>query len=540
MACALLFGMQVLAAPLDATAKQTGLTSIQTVFIILMENKDWSQVWRSPYAPYINNTLLPIASHAEQYFNPRGIHPSLPNYFWLEAGTNFGILDDEPPSSDHQSTTSHLVTLLDNAGITWKAYEENISGTTCPLTDSYPYAVRHDPFVYFDDVSGKRNSNSAYCIAHVRPYTDLAADLAANKVARYNFITPNLCNDMHDSCNGNSIEGGDTWLSKNVPAILQSAAYQSGAIFIVWDEAETGDGPIGMILLSPFAKGHGYQNSTHYTHGSTLGTVQKIFGVTPLLGDAASEIDLSDLFSLSAITLSQVFNAAGYQPSIQQASWFTIMGSNLSASTRSWAASDFVKGNLPTQLDGVTVTVNGKPAYVSYISPTQINAQAPNDATVGSVSVQVTNNGVTSGLVTAQMQRFSPAFFLWPGNYAVATHADFSLAAKAGEFALTSSTPAQPNEVIVLWGIGFGPTNPSFPAGQLVPAGPLYTLAIEPTVTINGETATYLGGALSPNNAGVYQLAVRVPPDAPDGDLPVAVEIGGVSSPAGVLLTVKR
>ena len=70
----------------------------------------------------------------------------------------------------------------------------------------------------------------------------------------------------------------------------------NGALFILWDEAETGDGPIGMLVLSPKAKGKGYQNSIHYTHSSTLRTIEEIFGVTPMLGDAANATDLSDLF----------------------------------------------------------------------------------------------------------------------------------------------------------------------------------------------------------------------------------------------------
>ena len=111
-----------------------------------MENHNWSQIKGSSSAPYINNTLLPMASHAEQYFNPPGIHPSLPNYLWLEAGTNFGMLDDNAPSSHHFSTTQHLVTLLQNKGISWKTYQENISGTTCPLTSSDEYAVKHNPW----------------------------------------------------------------------------------------------------------------------------------------------------------------------------------------------------------------------------------------------------------------------------------------------------------------------------------------------------------------------------------------------------------
>src|ERR1051325_7984500 len=86
------------------------MSSVQTVFIILMENHNWSQIKGSASAPYINNTLLPMSSYATQYFNPPGIHPSLPNYLWLEAGTNFQITDDNDPASNHQSTTSHLAT----------------------------------------------------------------------------------------------------------------------------------------------------------------------------------------------------------------------------------------------------------------------------------------------------------------------------------------------------------------------------------------------------------------------------------------------
>ena len=275
-------------------------THIKTVWVILMENQNLSAVKGSKWAPYINNVLLPQASYTEQYFNPPTVHPSLPNYLWIEAGTNFGIADDRSPASDSQSTTEHLVTLLKNAGIEWRAYEENMPANTCPLFDKYPYAVRHNPFVYFDDVTDYRKPNSAYCISHVRPFDELAKDLAGNSVPQYNFITPNVCSDMHDSCSPlrNKIAQGDTWLSKNLPEILNSEAYRSGgAVFLTWDEAVIGDGPIGMIVLSPFAKGHGYSNSIHYDHGSLLRTLQEIFGVTPYLRDAAHQSDLKDLFA---------------------------------------------------------------------------------------------------------------------------------------------------------------------------------------------------------------------------------------------------
>ena len=272
---------------------------VRTVFMIVMENHNWSVIKNNPSAPYINQTLLPMASYAEQYYNPPGLHPSEPNYLWLEAGTNFNVTTDDDPAVNHQSSTQHLVTLLDGAGISWKSYQEDIDGTVCPLTSSGLYAPKHNPMVFFDDVTGTNNPASVSCIAHVRPFSELTTDLQNNAQARYNFITPNLCNDMHNTCQplNDSVQQGDTWLSQQLPPILASQAYQNGGvIFITWDEGEGGDGPIGLIVLSPDAKGHGYANTIHYTHSSTLRTIQEMLGVTPLLGDAANATDLSDLF----------------------------------------------------------------------------------------------------------------------------------------------------------------------------------------------------------------------------------------------------
>ena len=279
-----------------------GLDQNSAVFVILMENHNWADIKGSANAPYINNTLLPMASYCDQYYNPPGLHPSEPNYLWLEAGTNFGIFNNDPPSINHQSTTAHFVTQLKNAGISWKTYLENIDGLSCPLTDNYPYAVRHNPFAFFDDVT---TSSNPPCTSVMRPLTELQTDLASNTIARYNFITPNVCSDMHDSCppTNNPVKQGDDWLAQYVPLILNSAAYQNnGLIIITWDEGENGvDGPIGMIVLSSFARGGGFHNAIRYTHSSTLRTLQKIFGRTPYLGGAATAPDLSDLFVRGAI-----------------------------------------------------------------------------------------------------------------------------------------------------------------------------------------------------------------------------------------------
>ena len=277
-----------------------GLPAIQAVFVIVLENHNWSDVKGNTNAPYLNQILLPLAAYCEQYYNPPGLHPSLPNYLWLEAGTNFGIYDDNPPAVNHQNTRAHLTALLDCAGITWKAYAEDISGTGVPLVGTNSYTPRHNPFVYFDDVTGTNTPGCAWGIAHIRPYSELASDLTNNTVARYNFIIPNVCDDGHDACPPwyNPILWSDAWLSNEVPKILASAAYRNaGALFVLWDEGASGsDGPLGLLLLSPAGRCGGYPSGVHRTHSSFLRTLQEIFGVSPFLGDAANATDLGDLF----------------------------------------------------------------------------------------------------------------------------------------------------------------------------------------------------------------------------------------------------
>jgi hypothetical protein len=293
--------------PRQPNLAPNSLGGLQTVFVLLFENKDWSAILGGTNCPYINNALLPIASYCNQYNTPHALHPSEANYLWLLTGTNFGIRDDNAPSVNHQNTTNTLFHLLDQAGIPWRTYQENISGTNIPDASVGQYLARHNPFVFFDEV----RTNLAYCTNHVRPYTELAADLANNTVARFNFLTPNLTNDMHSAATGGGVAQeilqGDQWLSREMPKILASSAYSNGgAIFIAWDETTDGyDGPFGMIVLSPRAKGGGYNNSIYYTHSATLRTFQNIFGVRPYLGDALFSNDLSDLFKTIQISSAQ-------------------------------------------------------------------------------------------------------------------------------------------------------------------------------------------------------------------------------------------
>jgi hypothetical protein len=291
-----------------------------TVFLIVMENHPWSTNANSEHpaikgnknAPYINGTLLPLGAHAEQQFaHIKDFTNSLPNYIWLECGQNLFNNNNTPNKSHVPKGTPHLTSLLDQAGIPWKTYQEGIDGKSCPVRDidKGKYAVRHNPFMYFLDVT----SNEAYCNEHVRPYSQLAADLRDNKVKGYNFIKPNLIHDMHDG----TVKQGDDWLSKELPVILASQAYGDGAIiFVTWDESELGDYPIGMIVLSKRVKSAGYSNTIKYTHSSTLKTLQGLFGITPTLGDTASDkvADHSDLFQPGTIQMTSVSDKAPTTP----------------------------------------------------------------------------------------------------------------------------------------------------------------------------------------------------------------------------------
>ena len=237
-----------------------------------------------------------------------------------------------------------------------------------------------------------------------------------------------------------------------------------------------------------------------------------------------------------AISANGVVNGASFQPGVTPNSWVTIQGTNLAPQTDDWSHS-IVNGALPTSLDGVSVTMGGKPAYVYFISPGQLNVLAP-DVPAGPISVTVTTAAGASTAFSTTASAYGPAFFLWPGSQVVATRQDYTYAAKAGTFAGSTTVPAKPGDVIILWGTGFGPTIPAAPTGVSVPASGGFSTASAPTVTINNTPATVYGAALAPGSAGLYQIAIQVPTTLADGDWPIQASIGGVSSPAGNILSV--
>jgi uncharacterized protein (TIGR03437 family) len=240
----------------------------------------------------------------------------------------------------------------------------------------------------------------------------------------------------------------------------------------------------------------------------------------------------------SVPSISAAVNGASFQPGLVPGSWATIQGTGLSEVTDTWA-NLIVDGKLPTTVDGVSVTVGGQSAYVYYISAGQINFIVP-DVPAGPQPVVVTNAAGASAAFTATVNTFGPAFFGWPSNQVVATRQDFSLAAKNGTFAGTTTTPAKPGDTIILWGTGFGPTNPAVGQGEETPSNSTYSTETLPMVTIDNVSATVYGAALAPGFAGLYQVAIQVPESLGNGDWPIVATIGGVASPSGAVLAVQQ
>lgn len=360
---------------------------VKRVFVIAMENHNWTQpanqftggiqqIYQNAAAPFINSLVNGTATgisedvaYASAYHNvlatPTGanphIHPSEPNYLWSEAGTNFGVLNDnEPygPGGTNQNSSAHLTALLTRAGKTWKSYQEDIDLTasgvqltnvplptnlwTVPLhnlagvfaggfnaynfSTQYNYAAKHNPPLFFTDTNGGNDSTPANPLSsQYAPLQQLVADLASDTVPDYSWITPNQFNDMHTTLTGGfqgltgdaaRIKQGDNFISQMVPIIMASDAYKNhGVIVLWWDETEQDGIPgdnaddfqqtLPMIIISKDAhktvNGVPFASALNYSHSSFLRTMQEIFGVGPLLGDAVNATDLSDLFKPGSI-----------------------------------------------------------------------------------------------------------------------------------------------------------------------------------------------------------------------------------------------
>jgi phospholipase C len=263
---------------------------------IWMENHSFGDIiGNTAQAPYIN-TIVSECGLATNYHNLS--HPSLPNYVGATAGLAVKNLKPFDPDCNPSKRCSTTAPSIFGQGETWKAYEESMPANCAPA-NSGEYAVRHNPPPYFSNLAG--------CSTLDVPYTQLATDLANNALPAFSFVTPNLIDDMHDG----TISDGDTWLSSNLPTILNSPEYQSGntAVFITWDEGtggKTGEDCstnttdtsclVATVVISPSTV-PGTTSATLFNHYSLLGTTEQLLGL-PFLGQAATSTSMTSAFNL--------------------------------------------------------------------------------------------------------------------------------------------------------------------------------------------------------------------------------------------------
>jgi acid phosphatase len=307
LACSTLLALILGRAPGPSASTPVVAASTQNVpafdhiFVFVLENHSYSEIiGNTTDAPYLNQ----LATNYGVAANYSAVaHPSLPNYFALTGGDTFGVTTDcttcfgNPPSL--------VADRVAPSGRTWKAYMENMP-STCFLGDSYPYAQKHNPFVYFNAIR-----TTAQCNNDV-PLTGLPTDLAtAATTPAYVWITPNLCNDMHDC----SIAAGDAWLSKTLPQILGSPAYttQNSLVVITWDEDDSSQNNHIPTLVINRAVTPGFRSSIAYDHYSLLRTIEDAWGLAPLTAHDAAASPMSDFFAAASPGTTVRVNAGGAQ-----------------------------------------------------------------------------------------------------------------------------------------------------------------------------------------------------------------------------------
>ena len=260
-------------------------SGIDHVVIIVEENKPASSILGNAAAPYINK----LADDNAVATNYQAVtHPSLPNYVALTSGTTAGITSDCNPGAGCTAQVPSIADSLEKSGKTWKMYAEGMPAP-CTAESSYPYAVRHNPFLYYPGVTDNRTS----CAAHDVPLSQLNVDLkSAAGLPNYVFISPNVCNDMHDC----PVATGDTWLSHQVPEILASPAFttQNSLLVITWDEGEGANNTVSTIFAGPAAR-KSFKSSLAYSHYSLLHTIESLWGLAPLTSNDKDAPIMADM-----------------------------------------------------------------------------------------------------------------------------------------------------------------------------------------------------------------------------------------------------
>lgn len=255
---------------------------------------------------------------------------------------------------------------------------------------------------------------------------------------------------------------------------------------------------------------------------------------------ARAGIDRTSQAGAPSITPGEVRPIYGVTNIIQPGEWVSIFGQNLASQAAVW------NGDFPTLLGGTSVTIDGKPAYLSYVSPTQINLQAPDDTVLGAVAVVVTTAAGTAN-ATVTLSQFAPSFSLLYQNYVAGiivrsdgsgTHGGgtYDILGPAGNTFGYATVAAQPGDVVELFGVGFGPTKPFVPAGKAFSGAAPTTSPV--SLYLNGIRVRPMFVGLSA--AGLYQINLTVPSGVGDGDVPIQLTVGGMKTQPGVLFSLVK
>ena len=309
LACALLFTRCGSLSRNDSTSNNTGGTppassggstsassvTFGHVFLVVLENMQYSDVAGSPDMPYLNSLAQKYAVATNYYADT---HPSIGNYLMMTTGQ---IVTNDDTFTGTVSA-DNMVRELAAAGRSWKVYAENLPSVGYTGGDQLPYIKRHNPFAYFTDVVGTSAA------ANLVPFGNLSADLAAGTAPNFVYIEPNMYDDMHNcppnlsTCTlADRRKFCDAWLQANLAPILANSAFtNNGLLIVTFDEGiETdftnGGGHVWTILMSPRAK-PGFSSSTLYQHQSLLRLMLEGLNVSTLPGAAGSAPKMSEFF----------------------------------------------------------------------------------------------------------------------------------------------------------------------------------------------------------------------------------------------------
>jgi len=306
------------------------------------------------------------------------------------------------------------------------------------------------------------------------------------------------------------------------------SATSSASWLTVSPSSGVGSGPLTLGINTAGLTAQTYNGTITVNAAGATNSPQKISVTLTVTTPAPS----------TAPVVALVANAFGGSSVIAPNTWIAITGSNLAPAgdTRVWQASDFVNNQLPTALDGVSVTMNGQKAYVYYVSGTQINALTPPNLATGTVQVQVTNGALSSPTFNAQAQPVSPSLFVFDSQgHVVAQHLPGYTDIGPTTLYPGLTTPAVPGQEIVVYGNGFGSTTVPVVAGSEAQSG---TLQGTVKIQVGGASAQLIYAGLA--GAGVYQFNVVLPASLPSGDVPISVLYNGQPTQASAVIAVQQ